>query len=147
MSWTCASIICKHCVRLFEDPAIACVNFKVVEEGTGRLLNWVHHRSARLFADVSFDTYEITEGAAAFRRSSLQAAGGYPESFFLSHEGPDLAYRLMDRGWRGDLQPGGHGYASVRAGGPPELAQSITTTRATPCGWRYATCHFSTAPD
>lgn len=86
--------------RLFEDPTIACVNFKVVEEGTGRLLNWVHHRSARLFADRSFDTYEITEGAAAFRCSSLRATGGYPESFFLSHEGPDLAYRLMDRGWR-----------------------------------------------
>jgi GT2 family glycosyltransferase len=86
--------------RLFEDSSIACINFRVVEEGTGRLVNWVHHRSARLFADQSFDTYEITEGAAAFRCSSLRASGGYPESFFLSHEGPDLAYRLMDRGWR-----------------------------------------------
>jgi GT2 family glycosyltransferase len=86
--------------KLFGDPAIACINFKVVEEGTGRLVNWVHHRSPQPFADQSFDTYEITEGAAAFRCSSLRATGGYPESFFLSHEGPDLAYRLMDRGWR-----------------------------------------------
>lgn len=85
--------------RLFTDRNIACINFKVVEEGTGRLVNWVHHRNAATYADQTFPTYEITEGAVAFRRECLEAVGGYPESFFLSHEGPDLAYRLMDRGW------------------------------------------------
>jgi len=85
--------------RLFEDRRIACINFKVVEEGTGRLVNWVHHREPALYADKTFDTYEITEGAVAFRRACLDVVGGYPESFFLSHEGPDLAFRLMDHGW------------------------------------------------
>lgn len=86
--------------RVFADPNIACINFKVVEEGTGRLVNWVHHRDAALYADQTFPTYEITEGAAALRLQCLREVGGYPESFFLSHEGPDLAYRLMDRGWQ-----------------------------------------------
>ncbi len=87
-------------VRLFEDRELACINFKVVEEGTGRLVNWVHHRDASVYADRTFATYEITEGAVALRRACLEAVGGYPESFFLSHEGPDLAFRLMDRGWQ-----------------------------------------------
>lgn len=87
-------------LRLFADPTLACINFKVIEEGTGKLVNWVHHRPAERFANESFDTYEITEGAAAFRCAALKVAGGYPESFFLSHEGPDLAWRLMDRDWR-----------------------------------------------
>jgi GT2 family glycosyltransferase len=86
--------------RAFQDPDVACVNFRVIEEGTGRLVNWVHHRDPRLFAQKEFDTYEISEGACAFRLSCLVSVGGYPESFFLSHEGPDLAYRLMNRGWR-----------------------------------------------
>ena len=86
--------------RAFEDPGVACLNFRIVEEGTGRLVNWVHHRDPRLFAQREFDTYEISEGASALRRSCVLSVGGYPESFFLSHEGPDLAYRLMNRGWR-----------------------------------------------
>jgi len=86
--------------RLFEDRSVACINFRIVEEGTGRLVNWVHHREASTSADQTFATYEITEGAVAFRRECLEVVGGYPESFFLAHEGPDLAFRLMDRGWQ-----------------------------------------------
>ena len=86
--------------RLFADRDVACITFKLVEGSTGRLVNWVHHRDATTYAHTSFPTYEIVEGAVAFRRECLQAVGGYPESFFLSHEGPDLAYRLMDRDWQ-----------------------------------------------
>jgi len=86
--------------EIFADASVAAVNFKVLEEGSGRIVNWVHHRSVDKFADATFETYEITEGAVAFRRSVLQRVGGYPESFFLSHEGPDLALRIMDLGAR-----------------------------------------------
>ena len=86
--------------KAFDDELVSCVNFKVIEEGTGRVVNWVHHRPAALYADKRFDTYEITEGASAFRVSCLRTVGGYPKSFFLSHEGPDLAWRMMDKGWR-----------------------------------------------
>lgn len=86
--------------QAFTDESLACINFKVTEENTGKLVNWVHHRSAAEYANERFETYEITEGAAAFRRSCLDKVGGYPKSFFLSHEGPDLAWRLMDQGWR-----------------------------------------------
>jgi len=91
--------------HIFDDAAVAAVNFKVLEENTGRVVNWVHHRVVEQFADQAFDTYEITEGAVAFRRSVLREVGSYPESFFLSHEGPDLAFRMMNRGWRVTYNP------------------------------------------
>jgi GT2 family glycosyltransferase len=84
----------------FADSGIAAVNFKVLEQGTLRLVNWVHHRAAEQYQDQSFDTYEITEGAVAFRKSVLDRVGGYAASFFLSHEGPDLAFRIMNAGYR-----------------------------------------------
>ena len=84
--------------EIFTDSRIGAVNFTVLEEGTGRIVNWVHHRSVEQFSDAVFETYEITEGAVAFRRSILQRVGGYPEAFFLSHEGPDLAFRIMNQG-------------------------------------------------
>jgi GT2 family glycosyltransferase len=84
----------------FTDSSIAAVNFKVLEQGTLRLVNWVHHRASEQYQDQSFDTYEITEGAVAFRKSVLDRVGGYAASFFLSHEGPDLAFRMMNAGFR-----------------------------------------------
>lgn len=81
-------------------PRVAAINFKVLDPWTNAICNWVHHCEVEKFAEAVFETYEITEGAVAFRRSALAAAGWYPEYFFLSHEGPDLAIRLIDRGHR-----------------------------------------------
>lgn len=84
---------------LFANPSIGGICFKVLEAVTGNITNWVHHKPVERFADDTFATYEITEGAVAFRREVVTAAGYYPESFFLSHEGPDLAFRIMELGY------------------------------------------------
>jgi GT2 family glycosyltransferase len=84
---------------MFQEPAIAGICFKVIEAVTGNITNWVHHKPVEHFADTTFATYEITEGAVAFRNSVAAAAGYYPESFFISHEGPDLAFRIMELGY------------------------------------------------
>lgn len=86
--------------RIFEEPEIAAVNFKVLDEETGESTNWCHHRKQQEYADTQFDTYEISEGAVAFRRKVILQAGLYPGFFFISHEGPDLAIRIMDLGYR-----------------------------------------------
>jgi hypothetical protein len=39
-------------------------------------------------------------GAAAIRRSAYTEAGGLPDMFFYAHEETDLAWRLLDRGYR-----------------------------------------------
>lgn len=82
------------------DKDIAAINFKIVEEGTGRIVNWCHPRDYLQYANVEFETNHISEGAVAFRRDSLKKVGLYPESFFISHEGPDLAFRLINNGYK-----------------------------------------------
>jgi len=81
------------------DPQIGAINFKVLDFSTGEICNWIHHCKKEEYSDRFFKTYEITEGAVAFQKKALVAAGFYPEYFFISHEGPDLAFRLMDKGF------------------------------------------------
>ena len=86
--------------KVFRDrPTLGAVNFKVVDFFSGNICNWVHHCDVEKFSETEFYTYEITEGAVAFKKRAIQIAGGYPTSFFLSHEGPDLAFRLIDNGF------------------------------------------------
>ncbi len=104
-----------HLDDLFSDESTAAVNFKVLEEGTGHIVNWVHHRTIEGHANTQFDTYEITEGAVAIRRDLLCRLGGYAPEFFISHEGPDLAFRIMNTGARVIYSPAvsvTHGFAA-----------------------------------
>lgn len=81
-----------------EHPSLGVLNFRVTDYFTGKVCNWVHHCPSTR-AGESFPTYEITEGAAAFRRAALERTGYYWEPFFIGHEGLDLALRLMDDGF------------------------------------------------
>lgn len=82
-----------------KDPGLGALNFKVLDWTTRQLCNWVHHRSSA-DEDKRFLTYEITEGAVAFRKDALAGTSCYFETYFISHEGPDLAYRIMNSGYR-----------------------------------------------
>jgi hypothetical protein len=84
--------------RFAESAGLGGLCFKVVWPGTGRVRDWVHRRPLA-HADSSFPTYEITEGAVAWRHDALHAVGYFREDFFISHEGLELAYRLLDGGW------------------------------------------------
>jgi GT2 family glycosyltransferase len=81
-----------------DDPELGALNLKVTWPGTDRVRDWVHHRPVS-HADRAFRTYEVTEGAVAWRRQALDDVGLYREDFFISHEGLDLALRLIDAGW------------------------------------------------
>lgn len=80
-------------------PKLGAINFKILNHITGNICNWPHHCVPEEYCDKEFLTYEITEGAVAFNNKALKKAGYYPENFFLSHEGPDLAYRLINNGY------------------------------------------------
>jgi GT2 family glycosyltransferase len=85
--------------RFREDPRLGALNFKVLDYFSDTVSNWVHHRPLS-DAEGSFATYEITEGAVAFRKEAVCAVGCYHEAYFISHEGPDLAFHLMNAGFR-----------------------------------------------
>lgn len=86
--------------KFFNDyPNAGAVCFKVKDALTKEIINWIHHCKPEEYAEETFLTYEITEGAVAFRSEALNVSGLYPANFFISHEGPDLAYRLINKGY------------------------------------------------
>ncbi|GAB7026159.1 glycosyltransferase family 2 protein [Geotalea toluenoxydans] len=81
------------------DSRLGAVCFRVIDHYSGLVCNWCHPRDPQLHGETSFETNEITEGAVAFRREVLDQVGLYPDEFFISHEGADLAARIIDRGY------------------------------------------------
>lgn len=90
----------KKLVKIFKAyPQLGAINFKVINLFSENICNWVHHCDPLQYSESEFQTYEITEGAVAFNKKALKDTGYYPEGFFLSHEGPDLSFRLIDNGY------------------------------------------------
>jgi len=85
--------------EIFSDPIVGAVCFQVLDDTEDTVINWCHHYKVEEYSEKEFLTNEITEGAVAFRREALQKSGYYPEHFFISHEGPDLAFRIMNAGY------------------------------------------------
>lgn len=79
-------------------PELGALNFRVIDYYTRRTCNWVHHREPT-DAALSFATYEITEGAVAVRKEAFARSGGYYPGYFIGHEGPDLAFRILNAGY------------------------------------------------
>lgn len=90
----------KRIVNCFtKRPRLGAINFKLLDHITGDICSWPHHCIPEKYSNKEFLTYEITEGAVAFRKTVLEKAGYYPEYFFLSHEGTDLAFRILNKGY------------------------------------------------
>jgi GT2 family glycosyltransferase len=100
-------------------------------------------------AGRSGDVVALWEGACIVRRAALAAAGAWPAEFGYMHEGIDLAWRVMDAGYRvrytAELEAGHAAVAAERhAAGryhgarnrvwlarrnlPPSLAAAYVTT-------------------
>lgn len=81
-------------------PRAAVVNFAIVgPEGRLSRRDWCHPRDPDVWGDREFLTDYVLEGASACRRQAFLEAGGYWPPLFIGHEGWDLAFRLLDRGW------------------------------------------------
>jgi len=89
-----------YIMKMFQNnPQIGAINFKVIDYYSGEICNWIHHRIYEDNHDKTFLSYEITEGAVAFSKTALEHSGKYPEYFFLSYEGTDLAFRIINAGY------------------------------------------------
>ncbi|MFM6848936.1 MAG: glycosyltransferase family 2 protein [Terrabacter sp.] len=65
---------------------------------------WVPHlRTAG--GGAGGDVVVFWEGVCTIRRSAFEEVGGWPGHFWYGHEGIDLAYRLLDAGWRLRYRP------------------------------------------
>jgi GT2 family glycosyltransferase len=90
-------------IALFvEEKEAAAINFKILFHDSKKLIpfNWYHPRRYEDFSESTFETDYISEGAVAFQRKIFKNVRYYPEEFFLGHEGYDLAYRIIDHGYK-----------------------------------------------
>jgi len=85
--------------EFLNEVNLGAVCFKVLDP-SGQISNWCHHCLPSVFSERRFETYEISEGAVAFRRETLKKTGLYAEGFFISHEGLDLALRIINSGYK-----------------------------------------------
>lgn len=92
--------LCSLTKKFAANTIVGAINFKVVDAFTGELCNWVHRCLPSKNSDREFETYEITEGAVAFRKEALDKSGYYDDVYFISHEGPDLAFRMLRAGYQ-----------------------------------------------
>ena len=91
----------EHVAASFEaDPGLAVLSFRVADPEGGPGARWHVPRLRAGDPERSSVVTTFAGGACAIRRSAYQEAGGLPEEFFYGHEETDLAWRLMDRGYR-----------------------------------------------
>ncbi len=90
-----------HLSDLFTaDPSLGVVSFRVrdPEGGPGE-----RRHVPRLRAGDPLRSSDVTTflgGACAIRRTAFDAGGGLPEDFFYAHEETDLAWQILNAGYR-----------------------------------------------
>ena len=86
--------------RFAADPGLAVLSFRVRDPagGTGERRHVPRLRAADPSRSSPVTTF--LGGACAIRRSAYQHAGGQPAGFFYAHEETDLAWRLLNAGYR-----------------------------------------------
>jgi GT2 family glycosyltransferase len=82
------------------DPSLGLVQLRIVPDGPGPAAReWVPRLRVGDPARSS-DVTHVWEGAVAIPRRVFDEVGGWPGDFRFVHEGVDLAWRVMDAGYR-----------------------------------------------
>jgi GT2 family glycosyltransferase len=101
-------------LHLFDvDPRLAVVQPRSVDPVTGVTARRHVPRLDVRRPDRSGDVAWFWEGCSFVRRAAFDEVGGWPGAFFYGHEGIELAWRLVDAGYRI------HYAADITVGNPP----------------------------
>lgn len=99
--WYAAPDVLREVAARFEaDPRLGIVSMRIrdPEGGPGARRHVPRLRAAD--PSVSSEVTTFLGGASAVRRSVFNQVGGLPEEFFYAHEETDLAWRVLDAGYR-----------------------------------------------
>ena len=86
--------------RFGSEPDLAVVSFRIVDPLSGSTMR---HHIPRVGKRSLMDSGDVTSflgGACAIRAEAFHSVGGFPDFFFYGLEETDLAWRLIDAGWR-----------------------------------------------
>jgi GT2 family glycosyltransferase len=103
--------------RFAADPHLGLLQLRVTASDGGRPpRDWVPRLRVG-DPSRSSDITAVWEGAVAIPRVVFDAVGGWPDEFRYAHEGIDLAWRVMDAGYRvayaGDIEALHPAYATA----------------------------------
>ncbi len=86
--------------RFAADPSLAVLSFRVRDPagGPGQRRHVPRLRAGDPERSSAVTTF--LGGGCAIRHDAYDRAGGYPDEFFYAHEETDLAWRIMDAGYR-----------------------------------------------
>src|SRR3546814_14502530 len=84
------------------DPSLAAAGFRIINHFTGEddWGSWCYPPELKPSADESFYAVQFCGCGHAIRRSAFEQVGGYEEDLFFIGEEIDLAYRMLNRGYR-----------------------------------------------
>jgi GT2 family glycosyltransferase len=86
--------------KFVADPSLGLLQLRIVPDGPGPAAReWVPRIRVGDPARSS-DVTHVWEGAVAIPRRVFDEVGGWPGDFRFVHEGVDLAWRVMDAGYR-----------------------------------------------
>jgi GT2 family glycosyltransferase len=86
--------------RFAADPRLGLLQVRVAaRDGSAGPRDWVPRLRVG-DRTRSSDVTAVWEGAVAIRRHVFEQVGGWPAAFRFAHEGVDLAWRVMDAGYR-----------------------------------------------
>jgi GT2 family glycosyltransferase len=92
--------------RFAADPQLAVLAFRVAGPDGEPAGRWHVPRLGAGDPLRSAAATTFSGGACAIRRTAYLEAGGYPDDFFFLHEEIDLAWRLLDLGYRIEYDAG-----------------------------------------
>lgn len=82
------------------EPTLGAVSMRIRDPETGESMGRHVPTLGGRHPERSRWVTTFLGGASAVRSSAFWAAGGLPDEFFYAHEETDLAWRLLDAGWK-----------------------------------------------
>ena len=92
----------KAAQRLGGDPGLAAIGFRILNfySGTDDESSWGYPAALKSRSEEEFLAARFVGAGHALRRAAFEAVGGYDDSLFFYWEELDIAYRLINRGYR-----------------------------------------------
>lgn len=81
-------------------PTLGAVSMRICDPETGESMRRHVPTLGGRYPEKSRWVTTFLGGASAVRSGAFWAAGGLPDAFFYAHEETDLAWRLLDAGWK-----------------------------------------------
>ncbi|MBL8836988.1 MAG: glycosyltransferase family 2 protein [Alphaproteobacteria bacterium] len=86
--------------RLREDPLLGVIAFRILDFDTKAEDHWDYPLALRNGAIESFEATRFLGGGQAIRRDVFEAVGGYDGALFFIGEERDIAWRIINAGYR-----------------------------------------------